>query len=143
MPGFDNNTMYADNVDFRGVQPVVAQITTDGQLMIGSTATPNIRAGSLGSSDSSITWTAGAGTLTGQVTGGTTTGKTITGNTGGALSPTAGNWDILGTKANSGNTVLFLGASSTLTFSASDSNANTFFGGNSGAFIPTRVSRNI
>jgi hypothetical protein len=63
MPGFDNNTMYADNVDFRGVQPVVPQITTDGQLLIGSTATPHIKAGTLTSLDSSITITPGSGTI--------------------------------------------------------------------------------
>lgn len=55
MPGFDNNTMYADNVDFRGVQPVVGQITTNGQLSIGSTATPNIRTGALTSPLGTIT----------------------------------------------------------------------------------------
>ena len=70
MPGFDNNTMYADNVDFRGATPVVPQITTDGQLLIGSTATPHIRAGTLTSLDSSITITPGAGTIDLSASGG-------------------------------------------------------------------------
>jgi len=109
MPGFDNNTMYADNVDFRGVSPVVPQVTTDGQLLIGSTATPHIKVGTLGSSDSSITWTVGSGTITGQVTGGTTSLKTLTPDSGGAQSPTAGNINTLGsgsiTTVGSGSTV--------------------------------------
>lgn len=45
MAGFDNDVMYADNMDFRGVRPVVGQITTDGQLFIGSTAAPHLKAG--------------------------------------------------------------------------------------------------
>jgi len=109
MPGFDNNTVYADNVDFRGVQPVVGQVTTDGQLLIGSTATPNIKVGTLGSSDGSITWTAGSGTLTGQVTGGTSVLKTLTPDSGGAQSPTAGNINTPGsgsiTTVGSGSTI--------------------------------------
>jgi hypothetical protein len=89
MPGFDNNTVYADNVDFRGVQPVIGQITTDGQLLIGSTATPHIRAGNLTSLDSSVTITAGAGTIDLSASGGAsaptlsvsmTTGQSMTQN---------------------------------------------------------------
>lgn len=97
MPGFDNGVMFADNVDFRGaVSSGSAQVTADGELLIGSAVFPNIRIGTLGSSDNSITWTVGNGTITGQVTGGSTAGKTITGDSGGALAPTAGNWNILG-----------------------------------------------
>ncbi len=103
------NILYADNVDFSGSVTQTRQITTDGQIFIGSTASPNIRSGFLGSTDGSITWTLGAGTLTGQVSGGTTVGKTITGDTGGALSPVAGNWNTLGvgsiTIAGAGNTL--------------------------------------
>lgn len=117
MPGFDNNTMYADNVDFRGVSPVVPQITTDGQLLIGSTATPNIRTGALTSPDSSITFSYSSPNITAVVAGGTVVGKTITGNTGGALSPTAGNWNLLGTNsALTGFSPYTTGSGSTLTF---------------------------
>lgn len=63
MPGFDNNTVYADNVDFRGVQPVVGQMTTDGQLLIGSTSTPHIKAGSL-SFNANMNVATGSGTIT-------------------------------------------------------------------------------
>ena len=70
MPGFDNNTVYADNVDFRGVSPVAPQIVSDGQLLIGSTAAPHIRAGILTSTDLSITITRGAGTIDLSASGG-------------------------------------------------------------------------
>ena len=35
--GFDNDTVYCSNFDFRGVSPVVPQMTTDGQLLFGDT----------------------------------------------------------------------------------------------------------
>lgn len=111
--GFSNDVMVAENVDFSGGFPVSGKVTTNGQLLIGATAFPNIRVGTLGSSDSSITWTVGAGTITGQVAGGTTVGKTITGDTGGALAPTAGNWNILG-----GPGVTTSGSGSTLTINS-------------------------
>jgi hypothetical protein len=47
---------------------------------------------------------------------GSAVGETITGNTGGALSPTAGNWNILGTSTAAGTTpVQTSGSASTLT----------------------------
>lgn len=113
-----DDVVYCDNVDFSGNHPVTKTITTNGQILIGSTVAPNIRVGALGSSDGSITWTSGSGTITGQVSGGTTVGKTITGNTGGALSPTAGNWNIV----TSNSTTLFAGAGSTLTVNYNLSN---------------------
>lgn len=114
--GFDNGTMTATNVDFRQLKPVVPQITADGDLLIGAAVSPFIRKGNLTSSDSSITWTFGPGTISGQVTGGTSVGKTITGNSGGALSPTAGNWNILGASVAAGTSPLAAaGSGSTLT----------------------------
>jgi len=95
MAGFDNNIMYADNVDFTGSTSPSAQVTTDGELLIGSTAAPNIRVGSLASSGGTITITAGSGTINLDVNG-SSVGQTITGDAGGALSPTAGNWNIVG-----------------------------------------------
>ena len=47
----------------------------------------------------------------GSTSGGTTIGQTITGNTGGALSPTAGNWNIV----TSNSVPVFAGSGSTLT----------------------------
>ncbi len=61
-------------------------------------------------------------------------GETITGDTGGALSPTANNWNIITNVAalNAGSTIAFSGAVSTLTYNVSDANANMFFGKASG-----------
>jgi hypothetical protein len=116
MAGFSNDTnnqdvVFADNVDFSGGATPTGKMTTNGQLLIGSTATPHIKVGTLGSLDGSITWTVGSGTITGQVTGGTSVLKTLTGNSGGAISPTAGNINIV--TANSTNK--FVGSGSTLT----------------------------
>ncbi len=63
MAGFDNEVLWANNVDFRGIDPPSAQVTADGQLLIGATASPNIRAGSVTSTGGTITITTGAGTL--------------------------------------------------------------------------------
>jgi hypothetical protein len=84
-------------------------VGTNGQVLIGSTAADPAFA-TLTSSDGSITFTTGAHSLSLQVTGGTTVGKTITGNSGGALSPTSGNWNILGT-----GSITTVGSGSTLT----------------------------
>ncbi len=61
--GFDNDTMYALNVDFRGVSPVVGQVTANGQLLIGSTVSPNIRVGNLTSTGGTVAITNGAGSI--------------------------------------------------------------------------------
>ena len=63
MAGFDNDNVYFAGIDTRGVKPVVNQMTTNGQLLIGATAAPHIRVGSLASADGSITITTGAGTI--------------------------------------------------------------------------------
>jgi hypothetical protein len=66
MPGFDTGSvMYALNVDFTGnsLTSGTPQVLQDGQLLIGSTATPNIRVGKLTSSDGSIVVTNGSGTI--------------------------------------------------------------------------------
>lgn len=62
MPGFNNGVVWADNVRFDGTGYPGA-ITTDGQLLIGSTASPNIRVGSI-TAGSNIAITPGAGTIT-------------------------------------------------------------------------------
>lgn len=55
---------------------------------------------------------------------GSVVGETITGNTGGALSPTAGNWNILGTSTAAGTTpVQTSGSVSTLTVQVQKSQA--------------------
>lgn len=69
MSGFDNEILYADNVDFRGVDPVAAQMVADGQLLIGSTATPNIKAATL-TEGTGVDITNASGSITVAVSGG-------------------------------------------------------------------------
>lgn len=47
MSGFDNETVYANNWDFRGVQPVLPQATASGQLPIGTGAATAILVGKI------------------------------------------------------------------------------------------------
>ena len=83
-------------------------VATNGQIPIGSSANdPVLNTITAGTG---ITVTNGAGTIS-IATNGAVVGETITGNTGGPLSPTAGNWNIV--TANS--TVVFAGAVSTET----------------------------
>jgi hypothetical protein len=60
--GFANDVMYAQNVRFDGASHP-GQVTTDGQLLIGATVSPNIRVGTLSSTDGSVVITPGAGTI--------------------------------------------------------------------------------
>jgi len=113
MAGFENDILYGSNVDFRGVEPVVAQVTANGQLLIGATASPNIRVGALASAGGTIIITTGAGTID-LATSGSAVGNTITGDSGGALSPTAGNWNILGQQAGTLAVMDTIGSGSTL-----------------------------
>lgn len=58
MAGFANDVLIADNVNFTGATGVpgkIGTVTTDGQLLIGSTATPNIQVGTLTSPNNTIT----------------------------------------------------------------------------------------
>jgi hypothetical protein len=63
MAGFDNDNVYFSGIDTRGVKPVVNQMTTDGQLLIGATATPHIRVATL-TAGSGIGISNGAGSIT-------------------------------------------------------------------------------
>lgn len=54
MAGFDNETLYAENWDFRGASPVQAQATSEGQLPIATGVSPAIEVGTLNSPDSTI-----------------------------------------------------------------------------------------
>jgi len=105
----DETILFADNMSFDGTQRG-GKMTTNGQLWIGSTASPHVRKGTLSSADGSLDIIVGAGTIDLGVNG-TVVGQTITGNSGGALSPTAGNWNIV----TDDTTVKFVGATSTLT----------------------------
>jgi len=109
MAGFDNEVLYANNVDFSGGFPVTGKVVADGQLLIGSTATPNIKVGTLASSNGTITITNGSGTID-LVASGTGVAQTLTGNAG-VASPVAGNINV----QTANTTVEFLGSGDTLT----------------------------
>ena len=98
-------------------------VGVNGQVLIGAVGADPAFA-TLTSPDSSISFTPGINSLSLQVAGGTTVGKTITGNSGGALSPTAGNWNILGASTAAGTSpVTSSGAGSTLTLNVQKSQA--------------------
>ncbi len=63
MSGFDNEVLYADNVDFSGGFPVSGKVTSDGELLIGSSVAPNIRVSTL-TAGSGIAITNGEGSIT-------------------------------------------------------------------------------
>jgi hypothetical protein len=133
MAGFENSVMVAKNVNFDelGPKPHNGIIDAAGKLMIGTgnvSPTPEILGGSLTSPDTSITIGYSSPNITLQVTGGSTVGQTITGDSGGALSPTAGNWNILG-----GPGVTTSGSGSTLTINSivfTDTTATTLVSDN-------------
>ncbi len=120
LTGTTNHSVQVGNVSGSLTSLIVG---TNGQVLLGSTAA-NPVFGTLTSSDSSITFTTGPGTLSLQVAGGTSVGKTITGQSGGALSPTAGNWNIFGAVTAAGTSpVVTSGAASTLTVNVQTSQA--------------------
>jgi hypothetical protein len=128
--GFSNSTLYATNVDFRGVTPVVDQMTADGQLLIGSATAPFIRSGFLTSVNNTILFNLGNGTIDLAASGGTI----INGDTG---VPVYGpNIYVYADHGDNycGSTVLFEGISGNtdLQLQLSDTNGNTCLGQQSG-----------
>ena len=75
MAGFDGTIMFADNVDFSGSNTPAAQITTNGQFLIGSTAAPHIRPGTLTSTGGTVTITYSSPNVNLETTGGQATTK--------------------------------------------------------------------
>lgn len=61
--GFDNDTMFADNVDFSGSGTVEPRVTADGELLIGSSVDPKIRVSTL-TAGSGVSIVNGQGTIT-------------------------------------------------------------------------------
>ena len=125
----DQTIYHTDNMCFDGTDRG-SPMSADGQLWIGATSSNrannggHVRLGSITSPDSSVTIGYSAPNITLQIAGGTTTGKTITGNTGGALSPTGGNWNIFGSVIGPGtNPVSSAGSGSTLTLNVQISQA--------------------
>jgi hypothetical protein len=81
MSGFTNDIMNADNVNFTGSNPSVGTVTTNGQLMIGSTAAPNIKIGNLTSPGGTVTIGYSSPNITLDVASGGFTWHDVTGAT--------------------------------------------------------------
>jgi len=123
MAGSKNDVVVGKNADFSQAGAPNATtseangLATNGQLWIGTTVLnaggTHINVGTISSPNNSITVGYVSPNITLQVTGGSTVGQTITGDSGGALSPTAGNWNILG-----GPGVTTSGSGSTLTINS-------------------------
>ena len=105
--------------------PVVGQVTQNGQLLIGSSVAPFIRAGFLTSLDGTVTITNGPGTIDLHAAGGGGGSITLTGNTGGGLTGTSfsllgagsisigGSGSSLTTQLNTTNHAILIGSSTT------------------------------
>lgn len=76
MAGFDNDNVWFAGIDTRGVKPIVNQMTTDGQILIGSTALPHIKVGTIAAGPG-IVVTPGSGTITISAAGGGVTWQNI------------------------------------------------------------------
>lgn len=63
MSGFDNETLFCDNLDFRGISPVVGQFTAAGQILIGTGSTPALTVSTI-TAGSGISIVNGAGSIT-------------------------------------------------------------------------------
>lgn len=106
-----NDIMYADNVDFTGSSPESRQITTDGELLIGSTAAPNIRTGTLTSPGATVTIGYSSPNIT--LEAGTSVPTTFTADFGSAV-PVANNLNVFGQQANSIPVMFTTGSGDTL-----------------------------
>ena len=120
MQGTKNTVFIAQGPD---TPSIASNVGFNGQVFIAASGLKPAFA-SLTSADGSITYSIGPNALDLTVTGGTTVGKMITGQSGGALPPTAGNWNIFGATVAAGTSPLVTaGAGSTLTINAQRSQA--------------------
>lgn len=107
MPGFNNilsdeSIMFTDNVSFDGTERG-GKVTTNGQLLIGSTAAPHIKVGNLTSTDTSVTITNGSGTINLAVAGGSTVVTKLAPDTGtNPVVPSSGIITVHGTTVAAG-----------------------------------------
>jgi hypothetical protein len=123
----------------QGADTNVAELgpLTDGQLIIGSTGLAPV-AGAITSTDGSVTVSLGAGTIDLSVAAGDDAILTLTGDSGGAISPTAGNINILG-----GPGVTVTGSGSTLTVNSvvyTDQGGSTTVTSDSGSFATAAIT---
>ncbi len=133
MSGTKNDVLVAKNADFTQVNAPNASssesngLVINGQLWIGSTSlnpgSTHINVGTITSPGGTVLIGYSSPNITLAINS-ATVGQTITGNSGGALSPTAGNWNILGAVVAAGTTpVATAGSVSTLTVNVQTSQA--------------------
>lgn len=142
MAGFENQVMLANNVNFdqTAAKPHLGIINAAGKLPIGTGntfPTPEILGGSLTSPSNSITIGYASPNITLDVNN-AIVGETITGDSGGPLSPSSGNWNILG---RSGSKTA--GSLSTLTVRSppyADQGGSTTVTLNSGSFATAAIT---
>lgn len=138
MAGILNDVFFALNADYTGGGSLLASenngLISNGQMWIGSTVRnaggTHINVGRITSPTGTVLIGYSSPNITIDVSGSSVT-ETITGDTGGALSPTAGNFNIFG-GANAGQSVKFNGSGSTLSLNIADGSDNIFLGRVSG-----------
>ncbi len=104
----EETIMSADNVSFDGTSRGGA-ITTDGQLLIGSTASPHIKVGTLTSTGSTVTITYSSPNINLEVAGGGSGISTIDGDSGSVTGSTIDLYANSGS-ASCGSSVSFTAA---------------------------------
>jgi hypothetical protein len=128
--------MNADNASFDGTERG-GVLSADGDLWIGAALSPRVRKGNLTSPGSTLVVGYSAPDITLEVNS-SVVGQTITGDSGGALSPTLGNWNILGKSGS-----ITSGSGSTLTIHSplyANQAANTTIALNSGSFAIAAIT---
>ena len=136
MAGFDNDVVYGTNVDFTGGSPVTGQMTANGQLLIGASVAPFLRANTL-TAGTGISITNGAGTITITNTGGGGGGSganTLSGNSGSATE-SGGVINVIGATG-----ITTTGAGQTLTLTPTDNLLALFNLATTGYMVRTGVS---
>ena len=137
----EETIMSADNVSFDGTSRGGA-ITTDGQLLIGSTASPHIKVGTLTSTGSTVTITYSSPNINLEVAGGGSGISTIDGDSGSVTGSTIDLYANSGS-ASCGSSVSFTAASATeMDLVVTDTNFNTLVGQNTGSVTAVNGSAN-
>lgn len=114
MAGFDNDVVYADNWDFRGTTPIVAQATSGGDLPIGTgdlSPLSEIEVGQIVAGDASVTVTYNNPNI--EITAGSAMATTYNADLGSAT-PAASILNVFG-----GTGIDTSGAGNTITISSS------------------------
>lgn len=142
--GFENDVLVCNNVNFNAnaAKPHLAQVTTDGQLLIGATAYPNIKVGTLTSPDGSVAFGYSSPNITLSIPALTTVVTKLTPDTGiNPVTPSSGIISVLGRSGCKTN-----GATHTLTINAPPfsqvSGAGTSLL-NTGEFVTAAVARTL